>query len=709
MTGELFREALAQYAGIQAEATPVVARPLGAQRPRVRRVVRAEAMTPGLRTLHLNALRSLLWMLRRAVRQATVHLAAVVPARRRAVMAGVAVLACLVPALAMAQAPPAMTDATGRPLLPHEQVERMLREKTGRTPSPALVRGVASAMQELHAMPGSSGTLDTSFDTDGKQTIDFTDSDDFGFNVAIDGSGRIVVAGYKYASGTFDFAVVRLTSEGTLDTSFDTDGKQTVDFGSAYDIGYGVAIDGSGRIVVSGYILTGSGFDFAVARLTSAGALDTSFDTDGKQTIDFTDSDDSGYSVAIDGSGRIVVAGYTNAGSGFDFAVARLTDAGTLDTDFDSDGKQTVDFTDSDAYGRAVAIDGSGRIIVAGSTWTWMGDTSYDFAVARLTSAGALDTGFDNDGKQTVDFGGPGDNGSDVAVDGSGRIVVAGYTDAGGTYDFVVARLTGAGALDTGFDADGKQTINFGGTDDGGYGVAIDGSGRIVVSGYTNASGIYDIAVARLSEASSVPDAPTLAAPAAGATVPSLAPTLDWDAPATGEAPTGYTVEVRVGSAAGTPIAGSPFAVTAPTTQLALSGLSPGTTYYWSVAGTSAGGTGTAASRTFTVPPLPTVATQAAVEITATEATLGGSANPNGWPTLYHYVYGKMADLSDGASTDPQGLPGDAGDVSLPFRVGGLASGTTHYAKFVAVTDGGTVEGAIVSFKTDVAGATGLG
>ncbi|HYE57977.1 MAG TPA: hypothetical protein VD948_05705, partial [Rhodothermales bacterium] len=381
-TGELFRIALLQFEAARASESPApVAAPSGPS---------PGTMTapPGMDT-DAPASSSLAATLAGSLRQR---------AKRHATVAGLALLACLVPAAVLAQSPSQMTDASGRPLLPHEQVEQMLREKTGRVPSPALVRGVSNAMQELHAMPGSPGALDTSFDTDGKQTISFVgSSSSYGRSIAIDASGRVVVAGYTYmgASGN-DFAVARLTSAGALDTSFDTDGKQTISFvGSSHDIAIGVAVEGSGRVVVAGYTYNG-GYDFAVARLTSAGALDTSFDTDGIQTIAFGSSDDIGSTVALDGSGRVVVAGYAYNGSNHDFAVARLTSAGALDTSFDTDGKQTIAFGSGHDVGSTVALDGSGRIVVAG--YAGMGSTGNDFAVARLTSAGALDTSFDTDG-----------------------------------------------------------------------------------------------------------------------------------------------------------------------------------------------------------------------------------------------------------------------------------------------------------------------
>ncbi|MEX2317457.1 MAG: delta-60 repeat domain-containing protein [Pirellulales bacterium] len=364
------------------------------------------------------------------------------------------------------------------------------------------------------------GTLDTSFGADGIATFDFGGSD-LAASVAIDDSGRIVVAGVSQFSGgkvtTSGFAVARLNTDGTLDTGFGGDGVSTVEFG--VKIGDpSVAIDDTGRIIVAGHSVQDAitGGDFAVARLNDDGTLDASFSGDGKTTIDFGSSEDFAHSVAVDGSGRIVVAGYSDQGAtGYDFAIARLNDNGMLDTTFSDDGKATVDFGSFEDLGYSAAIDDSGRFVVAGYSDQWA--TGYDLAVARLNDDGTLDTSFGGDGKATVDFSSNGeistDVGHSVAIDGSGRIVVAGESDLGpGTMtkvinnDFAVARLNDDGTLDASFSGDGKATIDFGGPLDNGYSVAIDANGRIVVAGesYQGAttggleSNAMDFAVARL-------------------------------------------------------------------------------------------------------------------------------------------------------------------------------------------------------------------
>jgi uncharacterized delta-60 repeat protein len=350
-----------------------------------------------------------------------------------------------------------------------------------------------------------SGALDTTFGGTGVVCISFGDqSDDVVYSVAVDSQNRVVVAGSTRVGSQTDFAVARLTITGALDSSFDSDGKQTIVFGAVTATARGVAIDSQDRVVLAGFTSTSSSDSCVVARLTVTGALDSSFDADGRQTINLGANGGRGYCVAVDSFDRIVVGGFAFATpTSADFAVARLTTAGAPDISFGGNGLQTIDFgmTSEVAYG--VDIDSLGRIVVVGET-SLPGNS---YAVARLTPAGVLDTSFDGDGKQTIGVAGASapSRSYSVVVDSMNRVIVGGPTTIGSSVDFAVARLTVAGSLDTSFDGDGKETIDFGSSEDYGQAVAIDSQDRVVIAGYKLGPGNngrnHDFAVARLSTA----------------------------------------------------------------------------------------------------------------------------------------------------------------------------------------------------------------
>jgi uncharacterized delta-60 repeat protein len=338
--------------------------------------------------------------------------------------------------------------------------------------------------------------------------------------VAVDGQGRIVVAGTASTASGLDFAVARLTPDGGLDTIFGSNGLVHFNFnlgGRNFDFANALALDAQGRIVVAGSADTGSGVDFAVARLTGDyGVLDTSFNHSGLQHFNFNTGGfnlDQANAVAMDPYGEIVVAGSAQGAAGTDFALARLDPNGNLDTNFGGNGLPLFNFNLSGSgsdfdVAEALAVDGQGRIVVAGDAQTASGT---DFAVVRLKAdgtqfEGTLDSTFNGVGLQHFNFT-PGGTDRDfphaLAVDGQGRIVVAGDT-TGNTSDFAVARLTPDGGLDPSFGGGGLQRFNFNLGTAGGNGaaaLALDGQGRIVVAG--SASNLFtgadrDFAVARL-------------------------------------------------------------------------------------------------------------------------------------------------------------------------------------------------------------------
>jgi uncharacterized delta-60 repeat protein len=345
-----------------------------------------------------------------------------------------------------------------------------------------------------YAQPGS---LDLSFDNDGKVVTDIGSGNDYGWSAAIQIDGKIVVAGNIDNGSNRDFALVRYNADGSLDNTFDSDGKVTTVIGSGNDYGNSVAIQCDGKIVVAGSSNNGSDDDFALVRYNTDGSLDNTFDSDGKVTTDFGSTDESGYSVAIQSDGKIVVAGGIFNGSNNDFALVRYNADGSLDNSFDSDGKVTTAIGSSYDYGHSVAMQSDGKIVVAGSSNDGPGNNPFDyFALVRYNADGSLDNTFDSDGKVTTDIGSRDDIGHSVAIQSDGRIVVSGNTYSGSVYDFALARYNSDGSLDNTFDSDGKVTTDFGDIDYGGS-AAIQSDGKIVLAG---SSGIWpniDFALAR--------------------------------------------------------------------------------------------------------------------------------------------------------------------------------------------------------------------
>ena len=325
------------------------------------------------------------------------------------------------------------------------------------------------------------------------------ESSAYGNSVAAQRDGKIIVAGYAEVGGVDQFVLVRYNSDGSLDTTLKGSGKLTTAVGKDCH-GKGVALQGDGKIVVAGYSFkAGGGQCFTVLRYTADGSLDTSFADSGKVTTNVGTKYASAESVTIQSDGKIVVAGDSfNASGNNDFAVVRYNANGTLDMSFNETGKATADFGAHD-YGRSVAVHGDGRIVVTGYT-TKSYESKKECALSCFKANGSLDTTFNGTGEVTTNFGGDGNaEGRSVAVQTDGKIVVIGYATAGNTEEFALARYNADGTLDTSFGDSGQVMTDVGISGSNATGVALQKDGKIVVVGYAvNNSGTnYDFACVR--------------------------------------------------------------------------------------------------------------------------------------------------------------------------------------------------------------------
>ena len=198
------------------------------------------------------------------------------------------------------------------------------------------------------------------------------------------------------------------------------------DFNGGYDVGAGIALQADGSIVVAGKsngLPYGYDYDFAVARYHSDGSMDASFNGNGRVTTDVGSRYNAATSVALQTDGKIVVAG---SASGTGFEVVRYDANGNLDATFNGGGRVATAFDVPGLDdGRGLALQADGKIVVAGSAYDGVHDSI--FAVARYHSNGSLDNTFHQDGRVTTDLAKVGDaNGSAVALQSDGKIVVVG-------------------------------------------------------------------------------------------------------------------------------------------------------------------------------------------------------------------------------------------------------------------------------------------
>ena len=316
------------------------------------------------------------------------------------------------------------------------------------------------------------GSLDTGFGMNGKTLVVETGNQFFSSLLLLP-DGKIIVIGYEDINATFNYrlTVYRFNADGNLDTSFGTGGKVTHSIQNNCQT-RDAALQPDGKIVIAGNVLG----KFTVFRINTDGSLDTTFNSVGYNTILSSAGMIGAAAVAIQNDGKIVVG--SSSPSFLTGYWGRFNSDGTLEGDdliesisvedvaIQSDGKiilvgifgsgprstiirfnadKTLDkkfgnFGDNTVFGSgrasSVIIESSGRIIVGGILLA----SSADSALARFNSNGFLDVGFGNNGISVTPISAGQNRIYNIAQQADGKIVAVGSAENTNDYDYFAAR-----------------------------------------------------------------------------------------------------------------------------------------------------------------------------------------------------------------------------------------------------------------------------
>lgn len=326
------------------------------------------------------------------------------------------------------------------------------------------------------------GSLDSTFGGgDGLVFTNFGTGEDSVSAVALQDDGKIVAVGDAPGAGG-RFGVARYNADGTPDATFSGDGRTTTDFGAGYDFAWDVAIQPGDHKIVALGLTGGSDPRFAVVRYNANGSLDTTFSGDGKTTVNLTTGEDAGLALALQPDGKMVLAGYAS-GAGGQIGLARLRANGSRDTSFSGDGRLTKNLSRGEDAAWDVAIQpGDQKIVLAGRSGAGGGS----FAALRYNPNGTPDASFSGDGVTMVNITSFIDVARGMALQPDGKIVLAGTADE---EFFAVARLTTSGAIDNSFAHDGTAIVNLTAGSDGATACAIQADNGVVAAGWAAGQG----------------------------------------------------------------------------------------------------------------------------------------------------------------------------------------------------------------------------
>ncbi|RLD75806.1 MAG: hypothetical protein DRJ15_16435 [Bacteroidetes bacterium] len=351
------------------------------------------------------------------------------------------------------------------------------------------------------------GTLDLSFGNNGITLTDYSYNgvDNYSYASALQADGKIILGGYSVNNLHQNMTFVRYLPDGTLDNTFGDGGIKILLFGGSDDRLEDLVIQADGKIIAVGYTSNSTNKQMTVTRLNTDGSLDNSFNANGMTLINFGDSVNAyGRSVALQDDGKIIVGGhitFTDQDPEINGAICRLTSSGVLDNTFGVDGIITHDILSLWNDMTQIAIQDE-KIILGGIS-TRSDDFARFITLCRYNPDGSLDTGFGTSGIMSLEIaaGTPGYYES-MCLTEDGKIIFANSISTGWLeHDLAVWRFQSNGFPDNSFGYYGMVTIAMGANSDANA-VALQADGKIVAAGfYTNpSSGKDDFLLVRYHE-----------------------------------------------------------------------------------------------------------------------------------------------------------------------------------------------------------------
>jgi uncharacterized delta-60 repeat protein len=296
-------------------------------------------------------------------------------------------------------------------------------------------------------------------------------------SITVDASGNVYVAGSSMGSGTsYDYVTIKYNSSGVQQWMQRYDGT-----GSSFDAAFSIAVDGSGNVSVAGYSTgVGTGYDCVTIQYNSSGVQQwlQRYNGPGNST-------DVVNSIAVDGSGNVYITGFSGgSGTANDYVTIKYNSSGV------QQWLQTYNGTgNSFDNAKSLTIDGSGNVYITGySTGSSSGE---DYTTIKYNSSGV---------QQWLQiYNGAGnshDNAYSIAIDAPGNVYVTGFSSGNATgNDYTTIKYNSSGVQEW------EQRYNGpAGTGDEAYSIAVDGSGNVYITGGSRSGTTSDYTTIKYSQ-----------------------------------------------------------------------------------------------------------------------------------------------------------------------------------------------------------------
>jgi uncharacterized delta-60 repeat protein len=343
------------------------------------------------------------------------------------------------------------------------------------------------------------GTVDSSFAVNGIYHYENPLGSDIPYDMELLDDGSIFVAGsYSGMAGDADFMVIKLDADGNPDPAFGQDGAVVYSVDAGLDYARGIAVRADGKILLAGYSHVPN-FSFkrdVVMRLHSDGALDTIFGNNGIFMWNDNSTSNELYAVIEAPDGGILTSGFANPGGTNRIALYKVLEDGQgLDTLFGNNGEVLAPI---EGKGYGLLMHPNGNILVGGNSFN--NATGSDFAVLAYNQDGSPNTNFGNNGSffgdaDVLDYG------LDIAIQSDGKILISGESGQGflgPPRRFTTARCDADGILDTSWGDNGiVKTVTSTVFAFANAVTVQPADGKVLVTGASASSGGNDLTIVR--------------------------------------------------------------------------------------------------------------------------------------------------------------------------------------------------------------------
>jgi len=338
----------------------------------------------------------------------------------------------------------------------------------------------------------SNGQLDEEFGIDGKFCLNISNFSDRCYGMALDDDDNIFLTGFTY-NDNFESKgiVVKLNINGIIDSTFANNGIWISDIPDSREDFREILLQNDGKILIAGTIdFIGQSTSSAIIRLNSDGSLDSNFGQDGIASVEVPISYNPRFAKL--NSNMEIVAGGFSLESTASLVMVKFDQQGDISTSFGNNGI-VIENSAFDEFSRDIAIQADNKIVVATGITN---NSGRDFGLTRYNNNGLIDNEFGINGRVSTDFLQTSNTAHSVLIQSDGKIILTGFLGITPNHNYAIARYDSFGTLDNSFGEEGKVITNFE-FDDLAFTSELQSDGKLLCAGHSKVTGISQLSIAR--------------------------------------------------------------------------------------------------------------------------------------------------------------------------------------------------------------------